>query len=135
MYARWGAAAARGVTCDRELLEIMLAVRDELTVATASRVPQLRVLLLAGTTPTEALARGSLSAITVLRLVRRPASYESRPEQVTHAADIQRLARVVCDYCTESAANRDPQITIVNDLAPDLTSRPAMGRSPQPGSS
>jgi hypothetical protein len=92
-----------------------------------TQVTELRALLLAGDPTDRALARGSLSATTLLRLVSRRAPHDPGSEQVTRAADIQRLARVVSDYRNELAANRDQLAALVNELAPGLTAQPGMG--------
>lgn len=127
VHAGWATAAARSVTCDRDLLEILLAAHGELTAATAIQVTDLRALLLAGDDTDRGLARGGLSATTVLRLLRRRAPREASPAQIARTADIQRLAVVVSDYRTELAANRDQLATLVNELAPGLTAQHRMG--------
>lgn len=126
-HAGWAAAAARGVSCDRDLLEILLAAHGELTAATTTQVTELRALLLGGDTADRSIARSSLSNTTVLRLVRRRAPHEHSPERVTRAADIQRLARMVSGYRNELAANRDQLATLVNELAPGLIAQPGLG--------
>jgi hypothetical protein len=127
VHAGWGAAAARGATCERDLLEILLAAHAELTAATGAQVTELRALLLAGDKTDRALARGSFSGTILFRLVRRRAPHDASDVQILRTADIQRLARVVSDYRNELTANRDQLATLVNELAPGLTAQPGMG--------
>lgn len=127
VHAGWGAAAARGATCDRDLLKLLLAAHGELAAATAAQVTELRALLLAGDKTDRALARSSLSSAHLLRLVRRRPPQDASQTQIAHAADIQRLARVISDYRTELGAHRDQLAMLVNELAPGLTAQPGMG--------
>ena len=113
---------------DREALRILLCARQELTTLAAARTNRLRALLRDGDDADRDLARRTRLSITTLTgLASRPQpSGASRAQAVRHA-EIRRLALALRDAAREVKANRAQLATIVEELAPGLTSRPGIG--------
>jgi hypothetical protein len=80
-----------------------------------------------GTTPTPRLARARLSDAVLAGLVRRRQPVGSSREQALRHAEIRRLALALREAARALKANRTELAAIVNDLVPELTTRPGIG--------
>jgi transposase len=112
---------------DREALRILLCARQDLTTTATAQANRLRALLRDGSDQDRALARRRFSRTVLASLARRrqpPGA--SRVLAVRHA-EIRRLALALRDAARALKANQAELGTIVNDLAPGLTSRPGIG--------
>jgi transposase len=112
---------------DREALRILLGARQDLTVASTAQINRLRALLRNGDDLDGQLARGVISDATLAGLSRRRQSPTSSREHAVRHAEIRRLAIDIRAASRALKANRAQLQSIVNDLAPGLTSRRGVG--------
>lgn len=112
---------------DREALRILLCSRQELTTTATAQTNRLRALLRDGEDHDRALARGRLSATTLATLACRSQPPGTSRVQAVRRGEIRRLALALREALRVLNANRAELNTIVNDLAPGLTSRPGIG--------
>ena len=113
---------------DREALRILLCARQELTTTATAQTNRLRALLRDGDDADRGLARRTRLSGTALAALarRRPPSGASRAQLVRHA-EIRRLALALRDAARQRKANHAQLATIVEELAPGLTSRRGIG--------
>jgi transposase len=112
---------------DREALRILLCARQELTTTTTAQTTRLRALLRDGNDTDRRLARARLTDAVLAGLVRRRQPAGSSREQAVRHAEIRRLALALREAARALKANRTELAAIVNDLVPELTTRPGIG--------
>jgi transposase len=112
---------------DREALRILLCARQELTTTATARTNRLRALLRDGEDRDHDLARAHLSAAVLAALARRRPPRDASRAQAVRQREIARLALALREAGRALKANRAELATIVNELAPGLTSRPGIG--------
>lgn len=112
---------------DREALRILLSARNELVTATTGQINRLRALLRDGDDHDRDLARGPLTEATLTALSRRKPPTRASREQTVRQAEIRRLALALNTGRQELKTNRTQLQTIVNDLAPGLTTHRGVG--------
>jgi transposase len=112
---------------DREALRILLCARNELATATTGQSNRLRALLRDGDDHDRELARGTLTDTTLTALSRRHCPTNTSREQTVRQAEIRRLATALHLGRRELKSNRTQLQTIINDLAPGLTTPPGIG--------
>jgi transposase len=112
---------------DREALRILLCARQELTTTATAQTNRLRALLRDGEDRDRDLARAHLSAAVLAALARRRPPRDASRAQAVRQGEIRRLALALREAGRALKANRAELATIVNELAPGLTSRPGIG--------
>jgi transposase len=112
---------------DREALRILLGARQELTTTSTRQRNRLRALLLSGEDTDRHLARGTLTQATLTGLARRRAPRQPSRDQAIRHAEIRRLALALCEIRRTLTANRAQLQTLVDALAPGLSTRPGIG--------
>jgi transposase len=112
---------------DREALRILLAARQEITVARTAQANRLRALLLAGDDTDRQAARAALTGTALAALAGRELPVHAGREQAVRQAEIRRLADALCQARRQLKDNRTQLQAIVADIAPGLTSRYGVG--------
>jgi transposase len=112
---------------DREALRILLVARQELAAARTAQANRLRALLLAGDDTDRQAARRALTQRVLTGLARRTLPAGARRDHVICQAEIARLALALGQARCQLKDNRKQLLTIVNDIAPGLTSRYGIG--------
>jgi transposase len=112
---------------DREALRILLGARQDITCASTAQANRLRALLLAGDDTDRRSARSPLTDTALASLTRRRMPSQASREQAVRHAEIRRLALALRDARRQLKANRNELLTIVDDIAPGLTSRYGIG--------
>ncbi len=112
---------------DREALRILLCARQELTTTSTAQTNRLRALLRDGDDTDRRLARARLTDTTLAGLARRRHLREASRQQAVRQSEIRRLALALREAGRARKTNRAELHTIVNDLAPGLTTRPGIG--------
>jgi transposase len=108
---------------DRQARRILLAARQEITVARTGQASRLRARLLAGDGTDRQAARGALAPSVLTGLARRTPPAGARRGHATRQAGIARLALALDRARCQLKDNRKQLLAIVNDIAPGLTSR------------
>jgi transposase len=113
---------------DREALGILLSARQELTTTATAQTNRLRALLRDGDDADRDTARACrLSGTTLTALACRPQPTGASRAHVVRHAEIRRLALALRDAARQRKTNYAQLATIVEELAPGLTSRPGIG--------
>ena len=112
---------------DREALRILLTARQEITAATTAQANRLRALLLVGDDSDRQIARGALTQTILTCLAQRTLPADARRDHAIRQAEITRLALALFQARQQLDANRKQLQTIIDDLAPGLTSRYGIG--------
>jgi transposase len=112
---------------DREALQILLNARHDLTQSHTAHTNRLRALLLSGDDTDRHLARAALTEPTLASLSRRRCPPGADRAQRVRHAELRRLAVAIRASSRELKANQAQLATIVNDLAPTLTTRRGVG--------
>lgn len=112
---------------DREALRILLCARQELTTTATAQTNRLRALLRDGDDTDRRLARARLTDAVLAALTRRRHPAGASRQQAIRHAEIRRLALALRQAARALKANRTELATIVNDLVPELTTRPGIG--------
>jgi transposase len=112
---------------DREALRILLCARQELTTTSTAQTNRLRALLRDGDDTDRRLARARLTDTTLAGLARRRQPRQASRQRAVRHSEIRRLALALREAGRAIKANRAELHAIVNDLAPGLTTRPAIG--------
>ena len=112
---------------DREALRILLVARQEISEARTAQIGRLRALLLAGDDTDRQAARKALTHQALAALAGRELSAGARREQVVRHTEIRRLALALGQARQQLKDNRAQLLTIVDDIAPGLTSRYGIG--------
>jgi transposase len=112
---------------DREALRILLCARQELTTTSTAQTNRLRALLRDGDDIDRRLARARLSDAVLTGLVRRRQPAGATRQQALRHAEIRRLTLALREAARALKANRAELAAIVNDLVPELTTRPGIG--------
>jgi transposase len=112
---------------DREALRILLAARQEITVARTAQIGRLQALLLAGDDTDRRAARTTLSGRALAVLAGRDLPARASREQAVRQAEIRRLALALAQARQQLTDNRAQLLAIVEDIAPSLTCRYGVG--------
>jgi transposase len=112
---------------DREALRILLVARQEITVARTAQAGRLRALLLTGDDTDRRAARTTLPGKALAALAGRDLAADASREQAVRQAEIRRLAEALDQARRQLKDNRAQLLTIVDDIAPGLTSRYGVG--------
>ena len=112
---------------DREALRILLCARHELTTISTAQTNRLRALLRDGNDTDRRLARAHLSDTVLAGLLRRRQPAGASRQQAVRHTEIRRLALALREAARALKTNRTELAAIVNDLAPELTTRPGIG--------
>jgi transposase len=112
---------------DREALRILLVARQEITVAATAQANRLRALLLTGDDTDRQAARSTLASTALAALAGRQVPAHASREHAVRQAEIRRLADALCQARRQLKDNQKQLLAIVNDIAPDLTSRYGVG--------
>ena len=112
---------------DREALRILLVARQEITAARTAQASRLRALLLAGDDADRQAARSALTGRVLAALAGRELPAQASREHTVRQAEIGRLALALDQARRQLKDNRAQLLTIVDDLAPGLTSRYGVG--------
>jgi transposase len=112
---------------DREAPRILLAARQESTVAATGQAGRLRALLLAGDDSDRRAARTTLPGRALAALASRDLPAHASREQAVRQAGIRRLARALGQARQQLTGNRTQLLAIAGDIAPGLTSRFGVG--------
>jgi transposase len=112
---------------DREALRILLSARQEITTTTTGQINRLRALLRTGDDTERHMARGRLTPAALTTLIKRRLPRDASREQAIRHAELRRLALALREASHALKANRAQLLTIVNDLAPGLTSQRGIG--------
>jgi transposase len=112
---------------DREALRILLGARHDLITASTAQINRLRALLLAGPDADRHLARRVLNDTALRALARRRLGSDATRADAIRQAEIRRLALALRDAERQLKDNRKQLQTVVDDLAPGLTSHYGIG--------
>jgi transposase len=112
---------------DREALRILLASRDELTVAKTMQANRLHALLLAGDDADRALGRGAFTQATLQRIARRRPGPDADRAEAIRRQESRRLAKDIAELDRKLRANKAQLAEIVDELAPGLTDQRGIG--------
>jgi transposase len=112
---------------DREALRILLGARQELTAVSTGQTNRLRALLLTGDDTDRRTARSTLTETMLAGLAQRKLGAHAGRDQAVRQAEIRRLALALRQARRDLKANHDQLRTIVDDVAPGLTSRYGVG--------
>jgi transposase len=111
---------------DREALRILLGARRELTSDKTRMVNRLRALLLTGCDADRVLARGSMSAPTLVKIIRRRGRPDDTREQAVRRAEARRLAGIR-EANRALVENKKQLAALVTELAPQLLTKVGIG--------
>jgi transposase len=112
---------------DREALRILLCARQELTTTATGQTNRLRALLRDGDDSDRDLARRTRLTSTLAGLATRPQPPGASRALAIRHAEIRRLALAPQNAAQEVKASYAQLATIVEELAPGLTSHPGIG--------
>ena len=112
---------------DWEALRILLVARQEITVARTAQAGRLRALLLTGDDTDRQAGRKALTQAALAALAGRGLPVGAPREQAVRQAEIRRLAQALGQARQQLKDNSARLLTIVDDIAPGLTSQYGIG--------
>ena len=112
---------------DREALRILLGARRELTSDKTRMVNRLRALLLTGHDADRVVARGSMSAPILTKIIRRRGRPDDTREQAVRRAEARRLALGIREANRALIENKKQLAALVTELAPQLLTKVGIG--------
>jgi transposase len=112
---------------DREALRILLNAREEMVTEKTAKTNRLIALLRTGSDADRELVRGKLTPATLTRIIRRRGHREQTREDAVRRTEAHRLAVAIRELGQAVRANNRQLRTLVDTLAPGLTSCPGVG--------